>query len=97
MHTTWDRFLDAREIGDLFIVGGGYVDRIYSALKERGIPVQRDRRAKEAGSAYLIPLSILCKEGWLDITQDEINNKWSAGEMPIEEIIGRIDKRGGII
>ncbi len=97
MHTTWDRFLDAREISDLFVVGGGYVDRIYSALKERGIPVKRDRTAKEAGSAYVIPISILCKDGWVDITQDEINKKWSDGEMPIKEIIGRIEDRGGII
>ena len=34
IHTTWDRFLDASEINDLFIEGGGYVDRQQSMLKE---------------------------------------------------------------
>ncbi len=35
MHTTWDRFMDAREIGDLMVEGGDYVDRIYATLKDR--------------------------------------------------------------
>ena len=97
LHTTWDRFADAREIGDLFVVGGGYVDRVYSALKERGIPVQRDRKTRESGSAYLIPISILCQGGWVDITQNEINEKWTSRETHIEEIIERIEKQGGFV
>ena len=35
IHTTWDRFQDAVEIGDLLIDGGDYVDRQFIALKER--------------------------------------------------------------
>lgn len=34
IHTTGDRFLDAREINDLFIDGGEYVDRMFVALRE---------------------------------------------------------------
>ena len=34
MHTTWDRFQDAREINDLFINGPEYVDRLYATLKD---------------------------------------------------------------
>jgi hypothetical protein len=35
MHTTWDRFVDAREIGELMIEGGEYVDRTFATLKDR--------------------------------------------------------------
>jgi hypothetical protein len=34
IHTTWDRFIDAREVNDLFIEGGGYVDRQYATLRD---------------------------------------------------------------
>lgn len=35
LHTTWDRFVDAREIGDLMVEGGEYVDRTFATLKDR--------------------------------------------------------------
>ncbi|MCO5184076.1 MAG: hypothetical protein M9918_22205 [Anaerolineae bacterium] len=34
LHTTWDRFQDAVEIGDLTLDGGDYVDRLYATLRE---------------------------------------------------------------
>lgn len=34
LHTTWDRFQDAVEINDLFLNGDGYVDRVFSVLKD---------------------------------------------------------------
>jgi hypothetical protein len=95
MHTTWDRFQDAREIGDLFIKGGEYVDRIFSALKERGIPVERDRKIEEAAAPYNTPLSILCMDGWVDITQEEIILSEGSQDELIDEIVGRIRQQGG--
>jgi hypothetical protein len=47
MHTTWDRFVDAREIGDLMIEGGEYVDRIFATLKDRD--EEADSQFKESG------------------------------------------------
>ena len=38
IHTTWDRLQTAREINDLVIRGGDYVDRERAALKEEGAP-----------------------------------------------------------
>ena len=35
LHTTWDRFIDAAELNDLFIDGDGYVDRQFATLRER--------------------------------------------------------------
>jgi hypothetical protein len=34
IHTTWDRFMDAVEINDLFVEGGPYVDRLYATLRD---------------------------------------------------------------
>ncbi len=35
LHTTMDRFLDAREINDLLIEGESYVDRKFTTLREK--------------------------------------------------------------
>ncbi len=35
IHTTWDRFQDAREINDLFVEGEPYVDRRFAILREQ--------------------------------------------------------------
>lgn len=35
IHTTWDRFVEAAEINDLFVEGGEYVDRLYATLRDR--------------------------------------------------------------
>lgn len=47
VHTTWDRFQEAREIGDLFVEGGGYVDRKYNALKENPEQLEQYRHASD--------------------------------------------------
>ena len=47
LHTTWDRFLDATEINDLFVDGEPYVDRIYATLKERGVKAERKYDVKK--------------------------------------------------
>lgn len=67
MHTTWDRFIDAREINDLFIDGGIYVDRLYYALKERGIQAERNYEVKEPVASYTVPLAVLCRNGRVDV------------------------------
>jgi hypothetical protein len=67
IHTTWDRFVDATEINDLFVEGGEYVDRLYAALKEHGIQPERQYRVEEPGVEYEVPLAVLCKNGRIDI------------------------------
>jgi len=34
IHTTWDRFMEATEVHDLFVEGDDYVDRLYATLRE---------------------------------------------------------------
>lgn len=71
-HTTWDRFQDAVEINDLFVDGGKYVDRLYAALKDRGLQPERNYRVEEPGVVYDVPLTVLCRNGRCDIHAHQI-------------------------
>ena len=97
LHTTWDRFRDAREINDLFIEGGDYVDRLYATLKERGIQPERDYRIEEAGREYILPLSVICHEGRVDITEERIPASADAVIRVADMIEREVEKRGGSV
>jgi hypothetical protein len=97
LHTTWDRFRDASEINDLFIEGGEYVDRIYAALKERGIQTERDYQVEEPGGHYVVPLAIPCQHGRIDINCAEVPQT----DLELSALVARLereaDEKGGII
>jgi hypothetical protein len=71
MHTTWDRFLGAREINDLLLNGGEYVDRLYATLKERGIAAERDYEVREPEGAYRVPLAVFFRDGRIDLYEGD--------------------------
>ena len=72
IHTTWDRFSIATEINDLFVDGDEFVDRLYAALKERGIQAERCYRIEEPGPGYEVALAVFGENGRIDITSDQI-------------------------
>lgn len=41
IHTTWDRFVRARVIADLYSEADVFVDRVFYALGERAVPAER--------------------------------------------------------
>ena len=96
IHTTWDRFLDATEINDLFVEGGEYVDRLYAALKERGIQAERQYRVEEPSVVYEVPLSVLCANGRIDIRHSNQFSQLSPEETA-SEIAQEIVKKGGLL
>ena len=63
IHTTWDRFVSASEINDLFSTDDVFVDRLYHTLKERGLYTQRQMMVRERGADYLVDLVIPCRKG----------------------------------
>ena len=67
IHTTWDRFEAAHEINDLFVEGGEFVDRLYHALREEGLPSERQYPVCEAGVEYVASLALPCRQGVLGI------------------------------
>ncbi len=68
IHTTWGRFVDAKEIIDLLVQGEPYVDRLYYALREAGIFPEQGYRVCEAGVWFRADLAVPCREGTVSVT-----------------------------
>lgn len=86
LHTTWDRFEDAVEINDLFINGDEFVDRLYAALKDRGIQAERNYRIEEPGPVYEVALAVFGENGRIDITADQIPQTTAAIDRLADQI-----------
>ncbi|WP_420628219.1 hypothetical protein [Candidatus Leptofilum sp.] len=86
LHSTWDRFQDATEINDLFVDGEPYVDRLYATLKEKGIQAERNYTIRERGVQYVLPLVVFCKNGRIDLTQAQIQQKQDDPAQLAQEI-----------
>ena len=93
IHTTWDRFMDATEINDLFVEGGEYVDRLYAALKERGIRAERQYQVEEPGVYYEVPLTVLCKDGRIDINPMQFTHL--SPQQLAGDIVRQVKTKGG--
>lgn len=97
IHTTWDRFEDAREINDLFVEGGQYVDRLYATLKERGIQAERNYRVSESQASYFVPLMVPCLLGRVDVTVEQLPSNENELLRLTEEIINETAVKGGAL
>lgn len=97
LHTTWDRFRDAREISDLFVQGGDYVDRVFNTLKEQGIAAKQDYRIKEGEEFYRAPIVVPCSDGLFVLEQEILTVFGDDLEALIEFVQTEISKRGGAI
>lgn len=67
IHTTWDRFVAAKELNDLYTDGGEFVDRVYHALRDADVAVERYYPLREAGAGYVANLAVPCRDGVLEI------------------------------
>lgn len=63
IHTTWDRFMNAREIKDLYSDADYFVDRIYHALRNDTTPIERFWEANQRLTGQPAQLRILCQRG----------------------------------
>lgn len=95
IHTTWDRFVDASEINDLFVDGDPYVDRLYATLKERGIQAERDYRVRESGSGYVLPLVVWCRNGRIDLTPAQLAQHQNNVDQLAAQIAEQVARYGG--
>jgi hypothetical protein len=63
IYTTWDRFVHARTIADLYSENDYFVDRIFYALHEHGVNVSRSWDAEQRSDDYAPGLRILRDNG----------------------------------
>jgi hypothetical protein len=96
IHTTWDRFQDAREINDLFVEGGQYVDRVYATLKERGIQAERRYHVSESQVEYEVPMVVPCAHGRVEITTERLPRSFDEVPALVEEIMNEVAEKGGV-
>lgn len=63
IYTTWDRFLQAQQISDLYSQADYFVDRVYHALQSKGIRAERfwEPERRETGNGA--ELHVLCEHG----------------------------------
>jgi hypothetical protein len=75
IHTTWDRFVHARQISDLYSKADYYVDRIYHALRTYGVQPDRFWEAEQRDTGLAPQLRILCEKGTIiaSTDSDDIN------------------------
>lgn len=95
MHTTWDRFLDAREINDLFVEGGEYVDRLYATLKEGGYQPELNFDIREPDPDYNIIMTIPCHSGEVAVDEDQLRSEKFSPEELADAIKSEVERRGG--
>jgi hypothetical protein len=96
IHTTWDRFQDAVEINDLFVEGGPYVDRLYAILKDRGVQAERQYRVEEPGVVYEVSLVVPCREGRIEVKEEEIPQSDEEVVNLADEILEEMEGKGGV-
>ena len=63
IYTTWDRFVHATTIADLYSDNDLYVDRLFYALQTRGIDANRTWDAQHRADDFAPGLRILCENG----------------------------------
>lgn len=90
--TTWDRFLKASEIKDLYSTADYFVDRIYHALRQHDVhTVERYWDAEQAQTGTTAHLRILCEEGTVTATTEAgKGNLYLSETEPEDSILAKI-------
>jgi hypothetical protein len=98
VYTTWDRFVKAAKISDLYSKEDYFVDRIYHALRNAGVTSERSWSAEYRNAPAR--LRILCENGTFTAsTQPEdgsmyLDNKHHEDAI-LASILAEIAKQGG--
>lgn len=100
IRTTWDRFVHAATIKDLYSTADYFVDRIYHALRNRGVEAQQLWEIDRKTSAFAPGLSILCEQGTVTASTEAQDGAVfmdisRADEEILQSIMDAIDRKGG--
>ncbi|MBN1955640.1 MAG: hypothetical protein JW900_11400 [Anaerolineae bacterium] len=93
LESSWDRFLAAEEINDLYVAGD---DGLFVTLKEAGFWPEREFEVLEGGVAYTVDLAIPCQQGTLAIRLGDRPGPPTALRNPsLASIYRRVKELGG--
>lgn len=97
IHTTWDRFVRAREIADLYSKNDYFVDRIYHALRDKQIRVHRYWDAQRKQYGFGASVRIICEQatitGYTESNYEDDNGFLLATDQPEDKILAEIKAR----
>ncbi len=100
IYTTWDRFVHAEQIRDLYSKADYYVDRVYHALRSRGIQADRFWEAENREMGYAPQIRVLCDGGAVIASTDQavgdvfLDDSVEEDEI-LAAILARIANQGG--
>jgi hypothetical protein len=102
IHTTWDRFVNATLIADLYSTADYYVDRIYHALRSSGIQPDRYWEAERKETGLAPQLRILCQNGTVIASSERDDNSIFLDiDQPEDAILAKIRadiaSKGGVV
>lgn len=102
IYTTWDRFVQARTIADLYSKADYFVDRIYHALRSKGVNALRSWEAERKSYRYAPNIEIQCKDGSVIVCANPVDEAlyfdWAMSQDAIlSRIREEINKQGGLI
>lgn len=72
IHTTWDRFVAARDLADLYSEADIFVDRVFYALERHGV---RAERVWQNGARDAVQLRVRCREGTVVASTTPLNGE----------------------
>jgi hypothetical protein len=93
IESTWDRFVAAEEINDLYATGA---DGLYVTLKEENLHPEREFLLREGGADYVVDIAIPCKQGTVCIAVDDRPAPSGALRDPeLEAVQRQVEALGG--
>jgi hypothetical protein len=100
IYTTWDRFVKAQTIGDLYSKADYFVDRIYHALRDTGVRPQRLWEAEARENDGGAQLRVMCEQGIVIASTDLLDGAVFLDEEVEEDallaaILAEIARQGG--
>lgn len=100
IYSTWDRFVHATQISDLYSPSDYYVDRVYHALRSKGIRSERFWESEARTLDYAPGLRILYDGGALTATTAENSEYFTldreqAPDETLQAILEELKRRGG--
>jgi len=91
--TTWDRFIAAEEINDLYVSGA---EGLYVTLKEAGFYPEREFSVREGGVRYEVDIAIPCLNGTVLIaTSDRRAPPYALHDPDVDTVRRAVQRLGG--
>jgi hypothetical protein len=93
IESTWDRFIAAEEINDLYASGA---DGLYVTLKEENLHPEREFLLREEGIDYVVDVAIPCREGTIAIAvTDRPAPRTALREPDVRTVCEQVARLGG--